>query len=99
MITVSITQLVSAIEEADVYKMPDMSGGAEYIYDNIYMSLLRGEDVKLSQINWDSFELEDVDTMRDLHSDVLEANESKADSLASTLQGISPVTVTAAAFV
>ena len=28
-----------------------MNGGAKYIYDNIYMSLLRGEDVKLSQIN------------------------------------------------
>ena len=99
MITVSITQLVSAIEEAGVYKLPDMSDGAEYIYDNIYMSLLRGEDVKLSQINWDSFELEDVDTMRDLYSDVLEANEGKADSLAGALQNISPVTVTAAAFV
>ena len=63
------------------------------------MSLLRGEDVKLSQINWDNFELEDVDTMRDLYTDVLEANESKADSLARALQNISPATVTAAASV
>ena len=98
MITVSIKQLVSAIEEADIFKLPAMSDGADYVYNNLYRRVLHGEDLRLSQINWDRFELDDVDTMRELYSDVLEVNESRADSLARTLRGISPVT-TAAAFV
>jgi len=98
MITVSISQLVSAIEEADVYRLPDMSDGADYIYSNLYNRILRGEELRLSQINWDSFELDDINTMRELYSNTLQENECKADLIAQTLRGISPV-VTAAAFV
>ena len=98
MITVSISQLVSAIEEADVYRLPDMSDGADYIYNNLYNRILRGEELRLSQINWDSFELDDINSMRKLYSDELETNEHRADSIADVLHGIKPA-VTAAAFV
>jgi len=98
MITVSIKQLLESIEEADVFRMPDMSEGTDYIYNKLYKRILHGEDVRLSQINWDRFELCDIDSMRGLYSNVLETNEYKADSLANSLQKISPV-VTTAAFV
>ena len=98
MITVSIKQLLEAIEEADAFRLPDMSAGADYIYRNLYGRLSRGEDLKLSQIDWDSFELDDINTMRELYSNTLQENECKADLIAQTLRGISPV-VTAAAFV
>ena len=98
MITVSIKQLVSAIEEADVFKFPAMSDGADYVYNSLYRRILHGEDLRLSHINWDRFELDDVDTMRELYSDVLYANEYKAESMAHTLRGLSPV-VSAATFV
>ena len=98
MVNVSVKQLLDAIEEADVYRLPAMSDGADYIYNNLYRRILRGEELKLSQIDWDGFELEDIDSMRNLYSGVLEANEYRADSIAETLRGISP-TVTAAAFV
>ena len=96
MISVNINQLLSAIDETDAFELPGMSAGAEYIYDNIYLRLLRGEEVKLSQINWDSFELGDVDTMRDLYSKVLAPGEIKADSLADTLRGLPPAAAGAA---
>ena len=36
MITVSTRKLVSAIEEADVFHLPDRNEGTRYIYDEIY---------------------------------------------------------------
>ena len=98
MITVSITQLLDAIEDAEVFKIPDMRAGTEYIYNSLYRRLSQGDNVRLSEIDYNAFELEDIDTMRDIYSDMLEANESRADTLARVLRGISPVT-TAAAFV
>jgi 2-hydroxy-3-keto-5-methylthiopentenyl-1-phosphate phosphatase len=98
MITVSIKELVSAIEEADVFQFPSMSAGAEYIYNSLYGRLTRVEDVRLSEIDYNAFELDDIDTMRNLYSDVLEVNERRVDTLTSALRGIPPI-VTAAAFV
>lgn len=89
---------MTAIEEADAFKLPDMTAGAEYVYNSLYKRLSCGEELKLSEINFSRFELDDVDTMRELYSDVLEANESRADALAHKLCGIPPV-VAAAAFV
>ena len=98
MITVSVRQLVSAIAEAEAFKLPDMSEGTNYLYNDLYDRLTRGEDVRLSAIDWERFELDDVDTMRELHFNVLEDYESKSYNLTNTLRGIPPVT-TAAAFV
>ena len=98
MITVNVKQLISAIEEADVFKLPGMSTGAEYIYNSLYRRLTQGENVRLSEIDYNSFELGDIDSVREIYFGVLEANVGKADTLARTLRGIPPV-VTAAAFV
>ena len=98
MITVNVGQLVAAIEEADVFKLPGMSTGAEYIYNSLYRRLTQGENVKLSEIDYNSFELGDIDSMREIYFGVLEANEDKANTLAQILRGIPPV-VTSAAFV
>ena len=98
MITVNVKQLISAIEEADVFKLPDMSTGAEYIYNSLYRRLTQGENVRLSEIDYNSFELGDIDSVLEIYSNVLEANENKAETLARTLWSIPPV-VTAAAFV
>ena len=95
MITVSVSQLMSAIEEADAFKIPDMSEGTDYLYNKIYMRLSFGEDVRLSEINFYNFELNDVDNIRKLHSDVLEANEQKSEALVQSLRGLKPATVTA----
>ena len=96
MVTVSVKQLISAIEEADVFKLPDMSSGAEYIYNSIYRRLTQGENVRLSEIDYNSFELGDIDSVREIYSDVLEANENKVDTLARTLRGIPPLTAATA---
>jgi hypothetical protein len=98
MITVSIEQLVSAIEDAGFYTLPDMTEGAEYLYSSLYRRLSFGESVRLSEISYDSFELDDVDSMREIYTNNLEANEYKSSGITHTLRGLTPVTA-AAAFV
>ena len=98
MLTVSTKKLIAAIEEAEAFRLPDLSVGADYIYNNLYKKLSHGEELRLSAIDWASFNLDDVDTVRELHFDVLTANESKAYTITGALRGIKPAS-TAAAYV
>ena len=98
MLMVSRAQLMEAIEDAAVYSSLDMSGGTDYLYNNLYKRLSHGETVRLSEIDYGRFELDDIDSLRELHSGTLEVNEYKADSITQTLRGMPPM-VAAAAFV
>ena len=51
----------------------------------------------LSEINFGGFTLDDVDTIRELHSDIFEPNEYKAETIARSLRGLPPTV--AASFV
>ena len=97
MITVSTKQLVSAIEEAEPFSLPDMNEGASYLYNELYRRLSEGAELHLSEIDFDRFELDDIDSIRELHAD-FEENEGKAFSLIRALRDILPV-ASAAAFV
>ena len=98
MITVSVKKLVDAIEEAEAFSLPDMTEGARYLYDSLYRKLSCNTNVGLSDINFGAFMLDDVDTIRELHSGILEANEYKAETITRSLRGLSPA-VAASAFV
>lgn len=91
MITVSTKRLVSAIEEAESFKMPDMNEGTAYLYNTIYSRLSQNIDVRLSDIDFDAFEAEDIDVLNDLHSDVFETNHCSANGIISTLRQVAPV--------
>lgn len=91
MITVSVKKLLDAIEEAEEYKLPEMNEGMQYLYDELYGKASRGMELHLSEIKFDSFELEDIDELRDLHFTSLEANESKANTISGSLLCIQPV--------
>lgn len=93
MVSVSTKTLLSAIEEAEAFSLPEMNEGTQYLYDELYGKVSRGMDLHLSEIEFNRFELDDVDTMRDLYSDTLEANERKAETLTNNLVNISPAAV------
>lgn len=95
MISVSTTALLSAIEEAEEFNLPEMNEGTKYLYDELYGKVSRGMELHLSEIEFERFELDDVDMMRDLYSDTLEANERKADALSHDLAKIPPTACTA----
>ena len=96
MITVNVSQLISAIKEAGVFKIPDMSKGTDYLYNNLYKRLSRGESVTLSSINFVAFDPDDIDALNSLHSDIFERDSYTANGIMSTLKKITPVSMVAA---
>lgn len=93
MITVSVKNLLDAIEEAEEYKLPEMNEGTQYLYDELYGKASRGMELHLSEIAFDRFEPEDIDEMRDIYFTAIEKNESKADVISNSLICIQPVAV------
>ena len=90
MITVSIKQLMSAIEEADIYEQPDMNEGTGYLYSNLYRRLSSGFDVKLSDLDFEAFEPEDIETLNGLHRNIFERDKYMTKGIVSTLRNASP---------
>jgi len=90
MITVSVKNLVGAIRETDAFALPDMSSGTSYLYDMVYRQMSRGQDVRLSSLDFDAFEPEDIDSFSDIYSDVIERNHYAANGIASALRSVAP---------
>ena len=91
MVTINIKKLFEAIGEADIFGLPDMTAGAQYLYNNIYQRLLRDEEIKLSEIDFKAFTSDDLTSLENLHTDVFEKNERTADNITSALRKITPV--------
>ena len=98
MITVSMKNLVEAIREADAFAIPEMRDGVSYLYDKVFTRMSRGHNVRLSDLDFDAFEPEDIDSFGDIYSDVFERNHYAANGIASTLRSVSPA-VKAVAYV
>jgi len=91
MITVSIRNLVEAVGEAEAFKLPEMSEGTGYLFDNVYRRLSRGEDVALSSLDFYAFEPEDLESLNGLYSEVFEKDYYTACAVASALRDTVPV--------
>jgi len=91
MITVSIKNFVDAIRVADAYSLPEMDEGTTYLYDTVYRRMSGGHNVRLSELNFDAFEQADVDSIRDLFSNVFEQNHYMVGGISSTLHSLAPV--------
>ncbi len=72
MITVSTKNLVEAIREADAFELPHMNEGTAYLYNSVYSRMVRNKEVRLSELDFDAFEPEDVDSLKDIYTDVFE---------------------------
>jgi len=90
MITVNTRQLIEAILEAEAYKLPDMSNGTSYLFDNLLGRLSSGEDMTLSDLDFGAFELEDVGAVNNLYLDVYEKNCYTAGVITSALRKTVP---------
>jgi len=90
MITISITKLIETIGEADIFGLPDMTNGTQYLYDAICQKLLRDKEIKLSEIDFGSFDSDDIMLLKDLHTEVFEKNERTVYGIISELRKIAP---------
>ena len=91
MLQVNIRQLVAAVQEADPFALPEMSEGTSYLYNNIYDRLSRGENVWLSDLDFDAFTSEDIGSLDYLHDNILGNNGFQADCIIKTLRKITPL--------
>lgn len=98
MLTVNVKQLVSAVEEAERFSLPEMNSGTRYLYDELCRPLSEGLERRLSEINFGGFRIDDIESLRNIYSETLEGNVRRAESLARTLREIPPVAA-ASAFV
>ena len=90
MITVSISHLTQAVKEADSFALPNMNYGTKYLYEIMYSRLASGETVRLSEIDFGSFEYGDISAINSLHENVFYPNEAAADHITTELRKISP---------
>jgi hypothetical protein len=93
MFTVNIHRLTEAIREADALELPYMNEGTAYLYNMVYSRLVHDEDVLLSELNFDAFELDDVNTIDNLYSDVFERDLCAAGNITSALRKIVPASM------
>ena len=96
MLTVNVKQLVSAVEEAERFSLPEMKSGTRYLYDELCRPLSECLERRLSEINFGGFRLDDIESLRNIYSETLEGNARRADTLVRTLREIPPSSVVSA---
>ena len=96
MVTVDVKRLMAAIGEAERFRLPDMDEGTRYLYDELYRPLSEGMERRLSGLDFEHFELDDIESLRDIYWKSLEENGRRADALARTLRDIPPISAVSA---
>jgi len=86
-----MTQFKTAIQEAAHFTVPEMNSGTSYLYDIVYCRLINGEEVLLSDFDFDAFDSEDIHSFSDLYDNMFGKNNHQADSIINTLRQVAPV--------
>ena len=87
----NITQLMSAVQEAPPFDFPEMNEGTSYLFKNFFCRLASAEDVWLSGLDLNAFSMDDIGSLGDLYSEVLEQSNYQVNSIANALRRIAPV--------
>lgn len=88
---VSIPHLLTAIQAEPAFKLPVMEDGVAYLYHRVYVPLSQDKDVSLKSLDFEAFDQDDLETLKEMYDMVFEANSFKANGLTSTLTKIAPV--------
>jgi uncharacterized protein with WD repeat len=87
----NITQLIKSVKNVDSFSLPKMNKGTSYLYDAVFRKMSNGNAVFLSELDFDAFTVDDIRTLSDLYDKVIDKNHSEADSIVTTLRGITPM--------
>jgi hypothetical protein len=68
-----------------------MNEGTGYLFKNIYCRLSSGEDVRFSDLDFNAFDAEDIDSLKDLFHNIFEECNYEINSIANALRQIAPV--------
>jgi hypothetical protein len=92
MLTISVKRIVDAITIAPTFTPPELNVGAQYIQEKIADRLARGNEVRLSEINFEAFDLEDIDGFQSFHEHMGQ-HEHRCDQVAQAFFKLKPATV------
>ena len=92
MLTISVKQFVEALAVAPAYKPPELNAGSQYIQEKIADRLISGNKVRLSEINFESFDLEDINALQKFN-DHIEQYENRCMQVAQSFRKLKPVVV------
>jgi len=90
MLRLNVAHFSTALKKTNPFVFPEMNDGTKYLYDNLYGRLLRGENVMLSDLDYNAFDSEDITSLCNLHNDH-EKKYNQANSIADILRHISPI--------
>ena len=93
---INITQLMTAVQEAPSFNFPEMNGGTSYLFKNLFCRLAIDEEVRLSDLDLNAFDIDDLDSLGDLYINVFEKSNYQVNSIVNALRQIAPVCKTAA---
>ena len=91
MLKLDLNQLADAVREADPFELPEMNKGTVYLFNNIYVHLAAGKEIRLSNLDFNAFDSEDLNTLSSLCNDVIMQNSRKAFDFVNTLRKIAPM--------
>jgi len=96
MLKINISQLMVAVQEAPSFDFPEMNEGTSYLFISLFCRLASDEDVLLSDLDLNAFNIEDIDSINDLYNNVFEQSNYQVNGIASALRRIAPVSKAAA---
>ena len=94
MLKVNIPLLMSALCETEVFSLPEMNTGTQYLFDNLYKRLENGDDVHLSELDFDCFKLDDVSALNTIYDEEIEKNRMHAHKTIISFREMKPVCLT-----
>lgn len=90
MMKVNVTKLMEAISEAEDYRaIEEGRAGLSYLYDSLYNPISNGEPVRLHDLDYDRFRLENVSELEDYY-DTNSLNQWKASNISRELRSLQP---------
>ena len=96
MMQVNILHLVAALQKEPAFVHPEMDIGTTYLFSHVYTRMVRGEKVRLSELDFTAFEEEDLHSLGGLYDEVLGKSNQEASSITGALRKIAPISKVAA---
>ena len=91
MLKVNVSLLMSALRETEPFVMTEMNAGTKYLFDSVYRRMANGEDVCLSELDLNGFELDDVSALRRIYDNEIAKNNWCANQVIHSINRMEPV--------
>jgi hypothetical protein len=93
MLNINTDRLIEEIRAANSFEPPEMNTGVKYLYEKLYLPMAQDTTVKLSELDFDMFEDEDVCEIADLYDKYIEPISYNTERIIVTLNKLQPAKI------